>query len=296
MKLSQCEAVVAIADTGSFTKAAQALAVSQSAVSHAVAALEAELGVALMRRDRAGIEFTDVGRRVLAHARAVVESAERIRQEAATVRGGLGGTLRLATSQTFASRFLPRLITELRARFPSLEIALREGPDDQIAEWLHAHAVDVGIVTLPKRDLTTIPLLEDEMLAVVPEGHPLGAATALRVTQLAGVPLVLPVGAVEPMVLAMLRTVGLEPDVAYRVADVGALLAMVVEGHGITVLPTLALPPLPPELRLVPFEPPVTRRIAIGVRTGAKSAPAVAAFVAAAQALAAQADWSRPRV
>lgn len=293
MKLSQCEALVAIADTGSFTKAARALAVSQSAVSHAIATLEAELGVALMRRDRAGIDFTDVGRRVLDHARAVVEHAEQMRQEAESARAGIAGTIRIGTSQTFAARFLPRLITEFRERFPGLQLQLREGPDRQIAEWLHAHAVDVGIVTLPKKNLTTVPLLQDEMFAVAPVDHPLAAGGRVRVPQLAGVPLVLPVGAVEPMLLAMFRTVGLEPVVAFRVNDLTALLAMVAEGHGVTVLPALALPPLPPRLRSIPFDPPVARRIAIGIRTGAQTMPAVSAFVATAQSLARD-DWNGP--
>ena len=293
MKLSQCEAFVAIADTGSFTRAAQALRISQSAVSHAISGLEAELGVALMKRDRSGIEFTDVGRRVLDHARAVVQHAEQMRQEAESARHGIAGTIRIGTSQSFAARLLPRLITEFRSRFPGLQIALREGPDRQIAEWLHGHAVDVGIVTLPKKNLTTVPLLQDEMYAVVPRGHPLAGNDSVRVAQLADVPLVLPVGAVEPMLLAMFRTVGLEPVVAFRVNDLNALLAMVAEGHGVTVLPALALPPLSTQLRLLPFDPPVTRRIAIGIRTGAQGSPAVEAFVSTAQALVRDDDRTR---
>ncbi|WP_371493597.1 LysR substrate-binding domain-containing protein [Kitasatospora sp. NBC_00374] len=292
MKLAQCAAFVAIADTGTFTSAATALGVTQSAVSHAIAGLEAELGVALMKRDRSGVKLTDVGRRVLGHARAVILHTEQMRQETDLLRTDAGGTIRIGTSQSFAVRLLPRLMTEFRSTFPRLEIALREGTDAQITEWLRGYALDVGIVTLPKRDLTTIPLLQDEWYTVLPDSHPLAGSRALRIHDLRAESLIMPEGGVEPMLRTIFRTAGLEPVVAHRVRDVNALLAMVAEGLALTVLPALALPALPPGLRALPFEPTVTRHLAIGVRGAAGNSPAVKAFIATAQALARRNDWS----
>ncbi|WP_354640887.1 LysR family transcriptional regulator [Kitasatospora camelliae] len=297
MKLSQITVFVAIADTGSFTNAAKALSISQSAVSHAIAGLEASLGVALMKRDRSGVELTGVGRRVLTHARELLLRAEQMRVEADTVRTDVGGTIRIGTSQSFAARLLPRLMTEFRARLPHVDILLREGTDKQITDWLRGYVIDVGIVTLPKKDLTVTPLMQDEVFAVLPGDHPLAASESLAVRQLVDEEFVMPVGAVEPILRTVFRTVGREPTVAYRVHGVNALLAMVAEGHGVTVVPALAMPgTLPPDadLRAVPFSPPVFRHLGIGVRTAARNAPAVAAFVSAAQELARSEGWSRP--
>ncbi|MGW2562120.1 LysR family transcriptional regulator [Streptomyces sp. NPDC001514] len=293
MKLSQCVAFVAIADTGSFTNAARSLGISQSAVSHAIAGLETELGVTLMVRDRSGVELTDAGRRALEHARGVVLQAERVRQAVRGECAGPEGTLRIGTSQSFAARLLPVLMSELHKRYPLLEIVLREGSDAQIAQWLRGRGIDIGIVMLPKRGLETVPLLQDEMFAVLPLDHELASSPELRVDQLAAVPFLMPVGGVEGVVRAAFRTAGLEPSVSHQVRDINALLAMVAAGLGGTVLPRLALPVALPDVRVVPLSPAITRHLAIGTRLGSQDSPAVTAFVDVAQSLARRSDLKR---
>ncbi|MFD3546484.1 LysR family transcriptional regulator [Streptomyces sp. NPDC058655] len=295
MKLSQYTAFVAIADTGSFTKAAEALSISQSAVSHAMASLEKTLGVVLMRRSRSGVEFTEVGRRILAHARTVVLGTEQILQEAEALRADRSGTLHLGTSQSFGARLLPRLLTEFRSALPDVEIVLSEGTDQEIAEWLGGYTIDVGIVALPKENLTTVPLLEDEMCVVLPPHHPLADRSCLRLEEVADEEFIMPVGGVEPMLRSFFRGIGRDLRVGFHVHDVNGLLSMVAEGHGITVVPALALPRvLPhPQLRVIPFAPSLSRRLGIGIRTGARRSPAVEAFVSMARALARDDTWSR---
>lgn len=291
MKISQCAAFAAVVDTNSFTGAARALAVSQSAISHSISGLEAELGVALMRRDRSGVELTDVGERVLPHARAVLVHSQQMRDKAGMARSGTANTIRIGTSQSFATRLLPRLMTDLQAHVPQLEVSLREGDDAQIAEWLHGQAIDVGIVTLPKEHLMTVPLLQDEMYVVLPQEHRLASRASLTLAQLAGEPLVMPAGAVEPTLRGLFRNAGLDLTVAHRVRDLNALMALVAESLGVTILPALALPTLPPGLRIVPLTPAITRDVAIGVHPVARSSPAVTAFIAAARKLARRNDW-----
>ncbi|WP_156727783.1 LysR family transcriptional regulator [Streptomyces apocyni] len=294
MKLSQCAAFVAIADTGSFTAAARVLGVSQSAVSHAISTLEAELGVDLMKRDRSGVRLTDVGHRVLGHARGAIQHTESMRNTAVDFHDGLRGTVRLGTSQSFACRLLPALMTELRHRFPALEIELRDGTDMQIAAWLREYEVDIGIVVLPKPELTTIPLLHDRMYVVLSASHPLLSGTTVSVRQLAREEILLPVGAVEAMVTPLFEAEGITPRVSHRVHDLNALLAMVAAGHGLTLVPSLAMPVLSPELRALPLTPFVTRELAIAVGARVRDQRASKAFVATARALAAQQDWMLP--
>ena len=294
MKLSQCSAFVAIADSGTFTKAAASLGISQSAVSHAIAGLEAELGVALMKRDRSGVEITEIGQRVLAHARSLLLHSEQMRQEAAADRDDLGGRIRIGTSQSFACRLLPALMTHFRGKFPGLEIQLRDGYDGQIADYLHKSAVDVGIVTLPKPGIKTFPLLEDQLYALLPERHRLASAPEVHIRQLADEPLMLPAGTTERTVRSLFRASGLEPRIAHCVHDLNTVLAMVSEGHGVSALPSLAMPSVSEGVVAVPLSPQVRRRLGIGVSARAKNLSAVAAFIAAAQAMAASRDWLLP--
>lgn len=293
MKLAQCAAFVAIADTGTFTNAARALGVSQSAVSHAIAGLEAELGATLMVRDRSGVELTDAGRRALEPARAVVAQAERVRQAVRGAEAEPEGTLRIGTSQSFAARLLPALMSELQVRYPRLLVELREGSDMQIAQWLRGHGVDIGIVSLPKRGLATAPLLQDEMFAVLPVHHPLALRPELAIKELAGEPFLMPVGGVEAMVRAAFGAAGLEPAVSHQVRDINALLAMVAAGLGTSVIPWLALPLALPEVRVLPLAPAVVRHLGIGMRPETQDSPVVGAFVHAARSLALRSDWRR---
>jgi len=112
MNLPQLRALLAVADQGSFTAAAGSLGLTQSAVSHAVASLERELGLPLVARDRAGARLTAHGRKVLGHAREAVHRVDRIAQDAAAAAGRHHGRLRVAVFPS-AAQLLPALIADL---------------------------------------------------------------------------------------------------------------------------------------------------------------------------------------
>jgi DNA-binding transcriptional LysR family regulator len=198
--LAQCEILVAAVDTGSLTGAGRALGISQSAVSHALAALEAELGVALLERGRAGARPTEVGERVVAQARAVLLHAEELRREATATLALTKGTLRVGTIASVAARLLPRLIRRFGERCPGVTLELREGTDAEVRSWLLGYEVDVGVVTLPCAGLVTTPLLSDAMVAVMPVDHPLGGdGGGVRVADLAEAPFLMSAGGCEPL-------------------------------------------------------------------------------------------------
>jgi DNA-binding transcriptional LysR family regulator len=287
MKLSQCVALVTVADSGGFTKAAAVLGMSQSAVSHSIARLEEELGRTLLERDRGGVRLTECGREVLGHARALTAHADRIAEVARASREGLRGTVRFATSQSFGLRFLPHVLSRFRASYPGQEVDLREGSDQQISQWLRRQSVDIGVVTLPKDDLVTVPLWSDEMLLLTADGHRLAGAPAVPVRQLIGEPLLMPVGGVEPVIRAAMRVAGCEPTVPHRLRDLNSLLAMVAEGLGVTVLPTSALSALPPGVTPVRLVPRVSRHVGLATRPGARASVAVTALIDIARELAA---------
>ncbi|MFC5719738.1 LysR family transcriptional regulator [Streptomyces gamaensis] len=292
MKLTQCAAFVAVAETASFTRAAQRLGISQSAVSHAVSALERELGITLMDRGRAGTVLTVEGQQVIRHAQAVVHHADLVVSRA---RGSQAtdGKLRVGASPGFASRLLPRLIADIAAHHPGLQVAVREGSDLQIGRWLREGGVDVGIVHATPPELTAAPLVREAMCAVVAQDHPLAGADAVSCEQLARVPLIIPAWDPEAA-QRVFRGAGVEFTVPHHIQDLTTVLAMVGEGLGVAVLSELVLPEVPLNLRRLPLTPAVSRQLSVVVGAGAADEGRASAFVAAARRVAARRAAAHP--
>lgn len=174
MTLTQLEIFAVVAERKGFTLAAAQLKISQSGVSHAIRLLEQELGVELLHRHQGVVELTDIGESLLQKAQAILGLAETMRQEAADARGMKRGTLRIGSfGPTSSLWLLPKVLADYRRLYPGIEVHIDEGPDRQIVQWLMDRRVDVGFVTLPEDQFDTYPILEDQMVALLPIDHPL---------------------------------------------------------------------------------------------------------------------------
>jgi DNA-binding transcriptional LysR family regulator len=150
MKLSQLRAIVAVADYGNFSEAALELNLSQPAISHAIATLEAELGVPLFARGRRGAVLTAAGERIVAHARQSLQHLELMQKEANLQKGLNGGQVRIASFRSVATHLLPVVIARFRDRFPNIGITIIERPDYlDIEQTLRDGRADIGITYLP---------------------------------------------------------------------------------------------------------------------------------------------------
>ncbi len=282
---AQLQALVAVADHGSFTGAARALGMTQSAVSHAVTGLEQDLRVTLLNRSARGVRLTEVGERTVEHARTVLQLKATIRQEADAARVLGRGMLRVGSFGSSASRrLLPPLIEAFERRHPGITVVVTEGTDPEVEQWIATGKVDVGFVTLPNEPFDTLQVAEDELLVVLHRNHPLAAEARIRPEQLAGTTFVMPAAGCELLIARVVPPSKL--DVRYHIRDIGTIMEMVARGAGISIEPELALPAvLPPEVVLRPMEPRVPRRVALAVRSRTAASPACRAFlkIAAAQ-------------
>lgn len=293
--LQQLRVLVAVTEAGSFTRAAETLRMTQPGVSHTIARLERELGVSLIERDRGGVRPTEVGERVLVHAREALGLVERVGHEATGSKELRAGRLKIGGFPSATSRILPVLMGNFNDRYPGVEIVLIEGTDQEVLDYIRSREVEVGFVTLPAGELDTVPVGEDEMLAVLPEAHPLASADAVSLKELAAEPFVMSKGGCEPLISSAFRSAGRKPDIRFEVRDMSTILAMVGEGLGVTVVPELALPPQPESLtifRTVPLDPPVRRHLALAIRSLEAASPAAAAFIQ----LAGELSRDRPEV
>ena len=237
MTLAQLRALIAVLDSGSFSKAAEVLNVTQSGVSLAVAAIERELGAALVERARTGVSPTECGVRVLVHAREILAREEHIRQQAKLSHGVHTGRIRLGSVPSVSSRLLPGLVGSLARRHPNLEVVLFEGTDEEVVEWLGARAIDVGVVTLPCKAFDTADLISDDMLVMIPAAHRLARRPRLRLRAVASEPFIMSKGGCEPLIRRVFRSAGLSLRIRYEVREMATILGMVKEGLGVTIVP-----------------------------------------------------------
>ena len=280
--LAQIQAFVTVVDAGSFTVASERLGMTQSAVSHAVAALEKELQVSLLERDRRGIFLTEIGKRVLVQARTILNSTEQIRQESAAAIGFETGKVRIGSFPSVSARFLPGLLRQFQQRYPGIEVVLFEGTDDEVQEWIYAHTVDIGVVTLPVERLETLSIAQDRFVAVVADSHPLAKQQPIHISQLAPEPFIMSKAGCEPVITQMFRQSKVTPKIQYEVIDLRTIFAMVQEGVGVTIVPEMALPADLAGLQVLTLQPELRRQLALAVLS-LDATPAVREFLNLAQ-------------
>lgn len=281
LKLSQLRILVTVAECGNFSEAALHLNLSQSAVSHAIATLETQLGVILLSRGRYGARLTPVGDRIIAHAYKIVQHVEAIRHEADLAKGLQGGQVRVATFRSIAARLMPQVISEFHQRFPAIAVSLNEREDyPHVEQALREGQADIGFTYLPtSQEFTAWEVLRDEFVALLPPSFH-SAKLELSWPELAAHSFILPPDDVMMMrVRQHCLAHGYPLKVAYEMDTDSAIVTLVAQGLGATILPRLAAQPIPPGVQAYSLPVPLFRRIGVAVLAEALHVPAVFAFL-----------------
>lgn len=277
VNLAQLRAFVAVAETGSLTAAAVELRITQSAVSHALASLERELGTHLVERLRTGSTVTEFGELLLPHAREAVRAVEKFADEAAAAHGR-NNSLRIAAFPS-AARLLAPLLPQLRRTHSGLKVALLEGSDQEVADWLAAGVVELATITALEPGRVGAALAEDTMLAVLPLDHPLATEAEIHVADLEDDDFLLSTGGCEPLIRDIFHRASARMTATHRVRDMNTLLSMVAENLGVTIAPSLAVTGpdgttvLRPDIVAVPITPRATRTLALAAHPDATLSP-----------------------
>lgn len=287
MTLTQLEIFSLVAELRGFTAAAHRLGISQSAVSHALKSLEQELGVELLRRHQSSVELSDIGQQLLLRARAMLGLANTLRQEAADARGMKRGTLRIGSfGPTSSIKLLPDILRHYRAEHPGIEIHIDEGPDRQVIQWLEERRIDVGFVVLPQERLDTVALVEDQMVALLPAGHPLATRNSVSLSELCDDPFVLTEAGSSELVFRLFNAARLTPNIRYRCSQLLSTLDTVGRGDGLTVVADGSLPEHGDNRHVKkPLSPPVARQVGLAVLDRRQASPATLAFIKLAERL-----------
>jgi len=291
MTFTQLEIFTLVAELRGFSAAAMQLGISQSAVSHALKALEKEMGVDLIVRHQASAELTEVGRQLLLRAREILGLSEAMRQEAADVLGQRQGTLRIGSfGATSSLNLLPAITAQFRQRYPGIELRIDEGADHEVVQWIRERRVDVGFLVLPDERFDTVPLVQDQMMALLPRSHALAGAASVTLAQLCADPFIMSEAGCAALIEPLFANARLKPDVPYHISQMITIFDMVSRGTGVSIVAEMALPQRLasqyPELVALPLNPPVLRKVGLAVRDRRQNTPATEAFLELARQMA----------
>lgn len=232
INLSMLRVLAAVAETGSFSLAADRLGLTQSAVSHAVRGLEQAAGTQLLLRGRRGITTTAAGELALASARVALAAVDDI---ARLGQAPVAGVVRLALVASASVRIAPTVLNRARA-WPDLKLRLLVGTDAEVAAWVASGVADLGL-TFDSASGEVV--LDDRFHAIAARQ---GAPPPACARDFAGQPFIMPASGCEPMIRRILGTAGVVPDVVLTAHDTATLFALVGAGHGIALVPGLCFP------------------------------------------------------
>ncbi len=246
VELRRLEALLAIAEEGSFTAAADRLRTVQSNVSEQIRQLEAELGVPLLVRGRNGTVPTEFGERVLERARAIRSEVEAMHKDVSMLKGLETGHATLGVVGTISRSLAPRLVTEMQRVAPGVSLRLTEGASERLAAEVAARELACAVVTEPLTDprLHVEHLRDETLLALVTTAFGPRASSAVPLRVLAREPLILPpVGnPLRDEVEAAARADGVTLRVPIEVEGIRLIADLVAAGAGVSILPETAIP------------------------------------------------------
>jgi LysR family nitrogen assimilation transcriptional regulator len=241
MNLRQLETFVRVAELGSFSQAARVLGMAQPALSRQVRALETDLRDTLLLRNGRGVVLTEAGRRLFEHGVAMLQLAQRARDELSSQRDAPTGRIVIGLPPSLSRSLTLPLIDAFQRELPRARLAVVEGLSAHIAEWIATGRVDLGLLhnPQPQAALEIAPLRQEALHLVSARparGKALGPPIALR--DLPAQPLILPESshAIRKLLDTQAALAGVQLDIAWEVSSIPAIIDLVIAGYGAAVL------------------------------------------------------------
>jgi LysR family transcriptional regulator, hydrogen peroxide-inducible genes activator len=250
MNLRDLSYLVALADHRNFSRAAQAVHVTQPTLSMQLKKLEDELGVQLVERSHKALKLTRVGSEILEHARTMLREARLIKEVARRAVDPESGALKLGVFPTLAPYLLPHVVPALVARFPRKALYLTEEKTARLLSLLKDGEIDAALLALPVDDraLNALPLFDEPFVFAAPRADPAlanGAPLTLKSLSEEKLLLLEDGHCLREQALAVCALTGAREQAGFRATSLETLRQMVAAGIGSTLLPKLAtLPPV----------------------------------------------------
>ncbi|CAM3164058.1 LysR family transcriptional regulator [Sporolactobacillus spathodeae] len=273
MSLVQYSIFVKIAETKSFTLAADQLGLTQSAVSHSIASLENSFGFPLIHRNRTGVILTHDGERMLPIIERVLRENEKVGQEAADIAGLVRGIIHVGVFTSVSRHWLPQIIRQMDRSYPGIEIKLQEGNYQFIEQGIISGRLDCGFLnTFTSQSSEVIPLKKDRLFCIVSSESSLYDEKFASFSHINREPFIMPAFGGNHEIKQFLKKYRIHPPIRFELMEENAILAMVANHLGISILPELILPDDLAPLRALPLEQDCYRMLGLALRPPASPA------------------------
>ena len=264
MENNKCKAFIECATRGSISAAAESLGYTPSAISQLVASLEKELGLKLLTRSQKGVHTTAEGDAMIPVLRRYLAMDQEIYRTADELKGVITGKLSLAVYPSVATTWLPPIVRKFKADYPGIQINIMESIRSDIFRHFEQHSADVAIFAYSEpMPYEWTPLADTEVVAALPEDHPLAGLDAFPIEECLNNDFILGSWGQELEILEVLDRHNVHPEIKYTTYDTPATLALVRMGLGISLVNELSARNWNEQIVKLPLDPP--EKISIGI-------------------------------
>ncbi|MGN0370718.1 MAG: LysR family transcriptional regulator [Butyrivibrio sp.] len=286
MEINKYALFADIADTKNFTKSGERMGYSQSGVSHILKAMETEFGFPLFLRTKQGVTLTSNAEAILPLVRQLLSINEQLEQTISSLNGLDTGHLKIATFASISRNWLPTIIYFFQNEYPNIEIELLEGGTDDIVGWIENSIVDFGL--LSKRNtnsLEWIPLYDDPLMAILPKDYPVYGRKSFPISEISDKPFIISAEGTDYDIHNALKQAGITPDIPFSSKDDHAIVSMVANNLGISILPQLVIEGVQNQILALPLEPFYSRQLGIALLSQNNLSPAAKRFIQSLQTI-----------
>lgn len=270
MSLVKYEIFSKAAEVNSFTKTAEELGLTQSAVSHAITSLEKEFNFPLFIRNNSAIKLTQNGKELLVTIREILYYNDILKQEVNAINGLNKGTVKVGVFSSISTNWIPFIMKEMEKKYPNIEIKLIEGNYAEIEKWLLDSEVDCGFIinnkTTSLRSFDIVKLKTEPLLCVVSEQSPLHTNKFLSVEDIETAPFIMPTYQCFDDIQLFFKENNIEPNIRFENMNENSIFSMVENNLGISILPEMIIPKGLNSIKVIPLESEQTRTIGLAIR------------------------------
>jgi len=280
MNIQKYLAFVKAVEYGSFSETAKRLNYSQSGVSRMISDLEKEWQLTLLERNKSGVKLTSDGLKLFPHAKRICMAHEKLQMEIDELNGLGSGLIRIGTFSSVATHWLPNIIKAFQKTYPNIEYELLLGDYGEIETWLLEGRIDCGFLRLPARpDFETLFLSQDRLMAILPIEHALASLKKVPLASLCQEPFMLLKKGKQSEVIELFERCNLKPKVHFTTWDDYAIMSMVENGLGVSILPELILERTPYHIIAKELDIPAYRKIGLALKSKKNASPALKRFL-----------------
>ena len=267
---------LSLARTLNFTETARQMYMTQQSVSKYIAKLEEDFGFPLLYRNRTGIALTPDGEKMLPSIKEILQCNEQLNQEISDLNGVSNGIVRIATISSVAKSWLPSIVKGFKEEHPNVTVRISQGSYNEVADWINSGSADLAFVTgayKGNEETELIPLAEEQLLCAMPKDKNTKNKKHITLDELKDETLIHPLG-IDDEIQEYIDKNGLISGYEYVFDDDSAKLAMVEQGLGLCILPELSFSADRYDVRVLPLDPPGSRKLFLAVAHAKFTAPA----------------------